>query len=78
MHQSTGVVMRRAINDLLGRSILLSFTRIQHNDVVCNLCYNRKIVGNIDRRCPFLLNHGLKRLENFYLSRDIERRCRLI
>ena len=50
MHQPARIVMCGVANHLLGRAILLDLTRVQHNDVIGNLCHHRKIVRDINRR----------------------------
>ncbi len=50
MHQPARIVMCRVANNLLGRAILLDLTRVQHNDVISDLCHDRKIMRDINRR----------------------------
>ena len=48
VHQTPGIVMSRLIDHLFGASMFLNFTGIKYNDVICNLCHHRKVMGDID------------------------------
>ena len=73
MHQPACIVMCRVANNLLGRAILLDLTRVQHNDVIGDLCHARKIMRDINRRRSLLLDDRLEGLAYLDLRGNIER-----
>ena len=57
IHKPTGVIMGGLTDYLFSGAMLLDFARIQHHDMIRDLRHHREIMGHIDRRRTFLLDH---------------------
>ena len=66
--------MSRQVDDLLGSPVFLGISRVEHDDVIGNLCDNGKIMGHINRGRTLLLDHRFKRFQHLDLGRDVQRR----
>ena len=77
-HQPARIVVRRAVDDLVGVSVLQDVACIEDDDAVGDLGDDGEVVGDIERRRPFALDDGLERLEHLDLGRDIEGGGRLV
>ena len=77
-HEAAGVVVFRAVDDLIRGPLLLDVPRVEDDDVVRDLRDHGEVVGHVDRRRPLALDDRLERLQHLDLGGDVEGRRRLV
>lgn len=65
--------MLGVVEDLVDGAGLHDLAGVHHVHIVCHLCHNAKVVGNVDDRDAALLLDAADQLQNFGLNGHIQR-----